>query len=147
MACFGLNLLGIAVWLSVQKLLLLRGVPYLPLIVLTYAIGAAAVAVTAAAAFLRRPAVWPLSTSGLLALGSRPRVQSVAPAHEAPATLQPRRSATGAPSITPPPLCSGLRAPLRPDPNPYPHPHPDQATPSSSPPPSAIGSSRGRRRW
>ena len=63
-ACFGLNLLGIAVWLSVQKLLLLRGVPYLPLIVLTYAIGAAAVAVTAAAASLRRPAVWPLSTMG-----------------------------------------------------------------------------------
>ena len=40
----------------------------------------------------RRPAVWPLSTSGLLALGSRPRVHSVAPAHEAPASLQPRRS-------------------------------------------------------
>ena len=89
MACFGLNLLGIAVWLSVQKLLLLRGVPYLPLIVLTYAIGAAAVAVTAVAAFLRRPAVWPLSTSGLLALGSRPRVHSVAPAHEAPEPAAP----------------------------------------------------------
>lgn len=63
------NLLGVAIWLTVQKLLLLRGLPYLPLIVVTYGVGAACVAVAALASFASTPTVWTLTSSGSLALG------------------------------------------------------------------------------
>jgi len=68
-ACFVTNLLGISIWLSIQKLVLLRGVPYLPLIVLTYASGALFVAITAVAAFAGTSGVWELNVPEACALG------------------------------------------------------------------------------
>lgn len=68
-ACFVVNLFGIASWLALQKLVLNRNVPYLPLVALTYVIGAVLVAATTLVAFAPTADVWRLSLSAALALG------------------------------------------------------------------------------
>ena len=67
--CLLLNVVGIAGWLTIQKLLLLRGVSFLPLIALTYSAGAVFVALIALPAFGSTPAFFAVNGRNAIALG------------------------------------------------------------------------------
>ena len=67
-ACLLLNVILVAGWLALQKLLLLRGIPFLPLIALTYAAGAICVMLLAVPIFGGSPALFAVNGRDGIAL-------------------------------------------------------------------------------